>query len=160
MKTSITGIELIKHFEGFSAKPYLCPANYLTIGYGHVITEKEKLNSELFNLITKFQAEKILRNDLTKFERSVKALITVPLTQNQFDALVSFTYNLGAGALQRSTLRSKINRGEYSAAAAEFLKWIYAGGRKLPGLVLRRKEESLLYSSLRATNGSAAIYSN
>jgi lysozyme len=145
MKASLKGIELIKQFEGFSAKPYLCPANYLTIGYGHVITKKEKLGPHHSPLITKIQAEELLRQDLQKFESAVKKLISVPLTQNQFDALVSFTYNLGAGALQRSTLRQKINRKEHQLAATEFLKWVYADGRKLAGLLARRQAESTLY---------------
>ncbi len=145
MRTSINGIEVIKQFEGFSAKPYLCPANYLTIGYGHVISEKEKLSTHHSPLITKLQAEELLRHDLQKFESAISKLISVPLTQNQFDALVSFTYNLGAGALQRSTLRSKINRNEHQLAATEFLKWVYAGGRKLAGLLARRQAESTLY---------------
>jgi lysozyme len=145
MKTSINGIELIKKFEGFSDKPYLCPAGYLTIGYGHVIQEKERLNSQFSTLITKLKAEEILRNDLAKFEQAIKTLINVPLNQNQFDALVSFTFNLGAGALQRSTLRQKINRAEHQIAASEFFKWVYAGGKRLGGLVSRRSAESQLY---------------
>ncbi len=140
MKTSANGINLIKQFEGFSPTPYLCPANYLTIGYGHVIPAT---SNQL--LVTKLQAEEILRADLLKFETSVKKLINVPLHQNQFDALISFTYNLGAWALQRSTLRQKINRKEHELAASEFLKWVYAGGQKLTGLIARRRAEALLY---------------
>ncbi len=142
MRTSATGINLIKHFEGFSATPYKCPANYLTIGYGHVIKP-----SESFAELTKQQAEALLRADLQSFEGSVVRLITTPLRQNQFDALVSFAYNLGAGALQRSTLRQKVNRLEHHSAAAEFLRWVYAGGRRLNGLVVRRQAESVLYLS-------------
>ena len=140
MKTSLNGIELIKKFEGFSDKPYLCPAGHLTIGYGHVIP----VNTSQLR-VTKLRAEEILRRDLARFESSILKLINVPLNQNQFDALVSFTYNLGAGALQRSSLRQKINRGEYQIAANEFLKWVYAGGKRLNGLVLRRSAESQLY---------------
>jgi lysozyme len=89
MKTSINGIQLIKQFEGFFAVPYFCPANYLTIGYGHVISEKEKQKISIENYkITKFQAEEILQNDLIRFEKSVLDLILVKLNQNQFDALV------------------------------------------------------------------------
>lgn len=149
MRTSPTGIELIKRFEGFSAKPYLCPAGLLTIGYGHVVDEdiRVKLSSIPDNSITRQQAEYILRNDLYKFERAIHNLIKVPLTQNQFDALISFTFNLGAGALQRSTLRQKVNRGEHNQVTAEFLKWVYSGRNKLKGLILRRKAESELYAA-------------
>ncbi len=157
MRTSLNGINLIKTFEGFSAVPYLCPAKYLTIGYGHVVEEtgirkleagKEKIPVSSFQYpITRLQAEEILRNDLIRFELAVKKLITAPINQNQFDALVSFTYNLGAGALQRSTLRSKVNRLEHELAACEFLKWIYASGRKLSGLVARRRAEAEIYLS-------------
>lgn len=148
MKTSQNGIQLIKFYEGFSAKPYMCPANYLTIGYGHVISQAEKQKtSDLQNFkITKQQAEEILQNDLIRFENSILNLITTKLNQNQFDALVSFVYNLGAGALQRSTLRQKINRGEHNQAAAEFMRWIYAGGKILQGLINRRQAEANLYS--------------
>ncbi|MFO1242127.1 MAG: lysozyme [Rickettsiales bacterium] len=132
LSTSSDGIELIKRFEGFSAMPYRCPAGYWTIGYGHVLSQYAKM------LLTQEGAEIWLRGDLVKAERAVHRLLPVLLTQHQFDALVSFTYNLGAGALQRSTLRQKILRGEHHLAAQEFKKWVYAGGRKLPGLVRRR----------------------
>lgn len=89
----------------------------------------------------------MLRRDVVSAERSVLRLITVPLTDGQFDALVSFTFNLGAGALQRSTLRQKVNRKEHGEAAAELLKWCWAGGRKLAGLLARRKAEALHYLS-------------
>jgi lysozyme len=96
--------------------------------------------------ITPEQAEALLRQDVQTAEQAVLRLITVPLTDGQFDALVSFTFNLGAGALQRSTLRRKVNRGDHAAVPAEFRKWVWAGGRKLQGLVRRRKAETKLYS--------------
>ncbi len=95
--------------------------------------------------ITPEQAEALLRQDVQAAERAVLRLITVPLTDGQFDALVSFTFNLGAGALQRSTLRRKVNRGDHANVPAEFRKWVWAGGRKLEGLVKRREAELLLY---------------
>lgn len=137
------GINLIKRFEGFSAHIYVCPSGYQTIGYGHVVKEHER---EIFkNGITEKQAEELLRLDVQEAERGVLRLITVSLTDNQFDALVSFTFNLGAGALQRSTLRWKVNREEHEAAPAEFVKWVWAGGRKLEGLIRRREAEAALY---------------
>lgn len=142
MKTSENGLELIKRFEGLSLEPYLCPAGVWTIGYGHTspfVTEKSEK-------ITEQQAEELLRYDVVKFEKAVNRLITRKLTQNQFDSLVSFCYNLGSGALQRSTLRMKCNRMEDDQVPAEFLKWVYAGGKKLSGLVRRRAAEAGLYN--------------
>lgn len=135
------GIALIKHFEGFRSEPYLCAGGYRTIGYGHVIRPGEALQS-----VTEAEAEALLFRDLTLSERAILRLITVPLTSHQFDALASFTFNLGSGALQSSTLRQKVNRQEHEDAAQEFHRWVYAGGRKLAGLVRRRRLESLLYS--------------
>lgn len=135
------GLNLIKRFEGFSPKIYICPAGYPTIGWGHVVRPGEDFQ----NGIDESQGEEILRRDCLVSELSVSRLIRVPLTDGQFDALVSFTFNLGGGALQRSTLRSKLNRGEYDDAALEFPKWVYAVGRILPGLVKRRKAEQDLF---------------
>ena len=135
------GIDLIKRFEGFSAIVYMCPAGYPTIGYGHVV----KSHEDFSNGITEGQAEELLRQDAQIAERAVLRLINVPLTDGQFDALVSFTYNLGGGALQRSTLRRKINREEHAEVPEQFMRWVWAGGRKLKGLVRRRVAESELY---------------
>lgn len=140
------GIDFIKRFEGLSPTVYICPAGYPTIGYGHVVKPQER--EQFASGITTEQAESLLRQDVQTAERAVLRLITVPLTDGQFDALVSFTFNLGAGALQRSTLRRKINRGEHVAALGEFRKWVWAGGRKLEGLVRRREAEASLYHSL------------
>jgi len=138
-------LNLIKRFEGFSKTIYICPAGYPTIGYGHVVKEREM--EQFKNGIAETQAKDLLRQDVQEAEKAVLRLITVPLTENQFDALVSFTFNLGAGALQRSTLRWKINREEHKAAPAEFVKWVWAGGEKSTGLLLRRKAEAILYST-------------
>ena len=137
------GLELIKKYEGFSASPYICPAGYLTVGYGHVVKPHEVFDSP----ISPDFAEEILSTDVADAERAVLRLIRVPLTDGQFDALVSFTFNLGSGVLQRSTLRQKINRMEYSHVPKEFARWIYAGGKVLKGLVKRRNEEVLLFNS-------------
>jgi lysozyme len=139
------GIDLIKRFEGFSPTIYICPAGYPTIGYGHVVKPDERQQSA--SGITTKQAEAVLRQDVQTAERTVLRLINVPLTDGQFDALVSFTFNLGAGALQRSTLRRKVNRRDHANVPAEFRKWVWAGGRKLEGLVRRREAEAALYSA-------------
>lgn len=136
------GLDLIKRFEGFSRTVYFCPAGYPTIGYGHVVKDDEHFLSG----IDEAQAEELLRQDAQIAERAVLRLINVPLTDGQFDALVSFTYNLGSGALQRSTLRRKINREEHAEVPEQFMRWVWAGGRKLKGLVRRRAAESDLYA--------------
>jgi len=137
------GVELIKHFESFSSVIYICPAGYRTIGYGHVVKESEI--DRFKKPISEYEALKILEADILSSCRSVLRLINVPLTDGQFDALVSFTFNLGGGALQRSTLRRKINRYEHEEAADEFLKWVWANGKKLGGLIRRRAAERSLY---------------
>ena len=140
------GLDLIKRFEGFSPKIYICPAGYPTIGYGHVVLAHEQ--DQFATGITQAEATELLRKDVRIAERAVLRLISVPLTDGQFDALVSFTFNLGAGALQRSTLRRKANLGEHEGVPAELMKWVWATGKRLPGLVRRRKAEALVYSSV------------
>jgi len=140
MKTNEAGVSLIKKWEGFVNHVYLCAAGYPTIGFGHVV-----LKGETFTTITEEEAEELLKKDLGKAERAVTRLIRVPLTENQFAALVSFTFNLGSGALQRSTLRIKLNRGEYEEVPTELMKWVWAGGKKLKGLQRRRKAEGELW---------------
>lgn len=140
------GLNLIKRFEGFSPKIYICPAGYPTIGYGHVMLAHER--EQFAAGITQAEATELLRKDVRIAERAVLRLISVPLADGQFDALVSFTFNLGAGALQCSTLRRKVNRGEHQAVPAELVKWVWAAGKRMPGLVRRRKAEALVYSSV------------
>lgn len=140
MQTSKAGIDLIKKWEGFSAKPYLCPAGVWTIGYGstHGVTADTQPIGEEEGMAR-------LRLEVRKWETAISRLVKVPLNQHQFDALVSFIHNLGAGAFQRSTLRAKLNRGEYETAAGQFDKWVFAGGRKLAGLIARRGAERALF---------------
>jgi GH24 family phage-related lysozyme (muramidase) len=142
---SKTGLDMIKRFEGFSPTVYICPAGHATIGYGHVVKPQER--EQFARGITAEQAEALLRQDVQTAERAVLRLITVPLTDGQFDALVSFTFNLGAGALQRSTLRRRVNRGDHAGVPPEFRKWVWAGGRKLEGLMRRREAEVTAYIS-------------
>lgn len=139
------GLDLVKYFEGFSPVPYKDIAGYWTIGYGHLMSEYQDLRLSIS------EAEEILRHDLGKAERAVLRLIKVDLTDYQFDALVSFTFNLGSGALQRSTLRAKVNRRDYAGAAQEFLKWIRAGGKVSKGLLKRRRMESRIFLGLGTT---------
>ena len=140
---SDSGLALIRFFEGFQPKLYLCPGGYHTIGYGHVVRDGEAFPGG----ITPAEAESLLRQDVEAAENAVDRLLPVPLSPGQFDALVSFTFNLGAGALQRSTMRQKASRGDHEAAAREFPRWIYAGGRPLKGLLRRRLAEARLYET-------------
>ena len=138
---SSRGFTLIKQFEGFKATAYRCPAGLHTIGYGHVTKAGESISQPL----SESQAETLLLQDIEVAAKAVHRLIKVPLTQGQFDALVSFTFNCGAGALQRSTLRSCVNREEHMQVPAELLKWTHSCGKSLPGLMRRRMAEALLY---------------
>ena len=140
-KTSQRGIELIKSHEGLRLKAYHCPANVLTIGYGHTKDVYPNM------MITSQKAEKLLKEDLQRFEDAINESVTVLLSQNQFDALVSFSFNVGVGAFLNSTLRRLLNSKHYSQAANEFDRWVNGGGVKLLGLVRRRKEEKELFLS-------------
>lgn len=141
MKTSEKGLEIIKRFEGLELKSYLCPANVWTVGYGHTKTAKEGMD------ITESKAEELLREDIRMFEEGVQKAVEVKLDQEQFDALVSFTFNVGLGAFRASTLRRKLNKSDYKGAANEFKKWKFANGRILSGLVRRRKAEADLFTT-------------
>ena len=139
MRTSRKGIEFIKAHEGLRRDAYLCPAGVPTIGYGH--THGVKIGDR----ITEEQAERLLIGDLIVAETEVNRY-GFDLTQNQFDALVSFVYNIGAGNFRSSTLlkRLKANPNDPDIAN-QFKRWVYGGGKVLPGLVRRRNEESKLY---------------
>lgn len=137
------GIDLIKHFEGFSPTVYMCPAGLPTIGYGHLLKEGESYIS-----ITEDEAEELLRHDVQVAEKAVLRLINVPLTDGQFDALVSFTFNLGSGSLQSSTLRRVVNRRDHREVPTQLKRWVWSGGKKLKGLKLRRDAESILYKNI------------
>lgn len=147
MNVSDRGINLIQHFESFYPKPYYCPAGVLTIGYGTVIKDYRLF----MNGITKEQALEMMMKEVNRNEKSINRLVKVPINQNQFDALISFVYNLGAGNLQASTLLRKLNSFEYLEAADEFPKWRKAGGKVLKGLVRRRAAERNLF--LEGING-------
>lgn len=135
------GLDLIKSFESFSPTVYICSGGKRTNGWGHVLKEGDP------EVVTVEEANAILAKDLEVAECGVLRLISVPLSDGQFDALVSFAFNLGTGALQRSGLRQKVNREEFEDASKEFGKWVWAGGKKLKGLIRRRESERLLFLS-------------
>ena len=140
------GISLIKRYEGYKTTPYRCPAGLYTVGYGHVIGNGLQLPDEWNRTFSLGEIDELLRTDLARFERGVLRYCTVYITQSQFDATVSFSFNLGLGVLQRSTLRQKLNRGDYDGASKEFLKYTRAGGKVLKGLVRRRQAEYNLFN--------------
>lgn len=144
MKTSDRGVALIKAHEGLRLTAYTDPVGVWTIGYGHT-TAAGPPKVERGMKITDAGADAILRQDLAKFEGYVSSAVKVPLNQNEFDALVSWTFNLGPGNLRSSTLLKKLNAGDRAGAADEFLKWTKAGGKTLPGLVKRREAERALF---------------
>ena len=158
MKVSEKAIEMIKHHEGVRTRPYRCPALLWTVGVGHVIDPRHigvKLD-ERKNLpipdgwdrqLGMDEVNEILANDLVAFERGVLRLCPSNTSNGQFDALVSFSFNVGLGNLQRSSIRMKHNRGDFEGAAEAFMQWTKAGVKELPGLVKRRKDERNLYLS-------------
>lgn len=131
-------INLAKHFEGFSAVPYVCPAGYWTIGYGH-------LSHKDHPPISTQQGEVYLAMDMqTAYEATIKFCPTLlSASDPRLAAVVDFTFNLGAGRLQTSTLRKRLNECNWDEAAYELKRWVWGGGRKLPGLVARREVEAL-----------------
>ena len=158
MKVSPKAVAMIKHHEGVRQKPYRCPAKLWTVGVGHVlypeqaklpIDQRDAFNIKIedFRVFSMEEVDAILRADLDRFERGVERYITAPLTQGMFDALVSFSFNVGLGTLQRSTLRQKLNRGDKEGAAEELLKYCMAGGKILKGLQTRRLDERALFLS-------------
>lgn len=139
--TGEAGLALIKSFEGLRLEKYKDAVGKWTIGYGHLILPNESFS----HAISEADADALLRHDLEMTESGVHKLVTVDLNQNQFDALVAFTFNLGAGNLQTSTLLKLLNQGEYAQAADQFLRWNKAGGKVLAGLTRRREAERALF---------------
>jgi lysozyme len=159
MKTSEIGIQLIKDFEGCHSSPYLCPAKLWTIGYGHVLYPHQarmKTEERVSLCLAEDHAKvwgpdeivELLEKDLLRFEAGVLRLCPASIdNQCHFDALVSFSFNVGLGNLQASTLRMKYNRDDFEGAANEFPKWRKANGQVLQGLVRRREAEKALFES-------------
>ena len=155
MQVSQKGIDLITEFEGKRGKAYTCPGGYLTIGIGHMLTDFEQksgmveINGRLIDWepgLSDAQVEALLRQDLERFEIAVREAVKVPLNQDQFDALVSFCFNVGAGNLRKSTLLRLLNQGDYAAVPGQLARWVRAGGKILSGLVRRRAAEAKLWS--------------
>jgi lysozyme len=147
-KLSKRGLELIKKYEGFRANPYKCPAGVPTIGYGATYYPDGKRVKITDKAITEKQASDILKQMVIPYEKAVDTYCVDSINQNQFDALVSFAYNIGTNALKNSTLLKKLNvNANDPTIRDEFMKWVRGGGKKLPGLVRRRAEEADIYFS-------------
>lgn len=141
MRIDEHGLALIKAFEGLKLNAYRCAAGVWTIGYGHT------LGVNPGDTLTEQAADLFLRQDAAVAEASVNRYVNVPLTQNQFNALVSFVFNLGSGNFRNSTLLKKLNAGDYQGAGEELLRWVRAGDTTLPGLVRRRAVEKTLFGN-------------
>ena len=141
METSKTGLDLIKHFEGCELYAYKCPAGVWTIGYGHTKGVEPGMQ------ITDEDAHNMLVEELVEYESYINKLVTVGLNQNQFDAMVSWVYNLGSANLQASTLLKVLNAGQYGEVPAQMLRWNKAGGKVLEGLTRRRQAEADLFAA-------------
>lgn len=146
LKLSSVGLELIKKFEGLRLDAYLCSAGVPTIGYGTIVYPDGK-KVKLGDKITLKQAEEYLAFKLQRFEADIKRLVKVPLTQPQYDALVSFVYNLGTTNFASSTLLKRINERKFQEAAEQLLRWNKAGGKVVNGLTRRREAEKALFES-------------
>ncbi len=145
------GIQLIKNYEGLHLTPYLCPAKIWTIGYGHSRTVRAGMK------ITPEQADQLLDDDLRLAERAVQRLVTVPLNDNQFSALVSFVYNVGIANFENSTLLTLLNRGWYEQVPVQLLRWNRANGEPLGGLTRRRAAEARLWNTPSLDGTTEAI---
>ena len=140
-RTNDAGIALIKTYEGLHLTPYLCPSKIWTIGYGHTRTVRVGLK------ITADQADQMLDDDLRLVERAVQRLVSVPLNDNQFSALVSFAFNVGISNFEQSTLLRLLNRGWYEQVPAQLMRWNRASGEILGGLSRRRAAEGRLWNT-------------
>ena len=150
MKTSEKGIDLLKVLEegkGFSSKSYICPAGKRTIGYGHVILPEDDITEP----ITEEQAEDILEKDVVVAENAINKYVKVPLTQNQFDALVCFVFNVGKTNFKTSTLLKFINEQLWDKIPKQFMRWVYHDKKIIKGLENRRKIEVRLWNNENIT---------
>lgn len=151
-RVNADGLKLITSFEGFEPKWYRDPVGIWTIGFGHTDAAGAPKHATSNGLVLSAEAAtEILANDLGQYAEAVERAVKVPLNDNQFAALVSFTYNVGAGALAKSTLVKKLNTGNYGAVRSELAKWNKAGGKVMKGLTRRRTAEADLFEAKEAT---------
>lgn len=141
MNIGTKGLEMIKHFEGLELNAYQCAAGVWTIGYGHTKDVQQGM------VISENTANEMLVEELNEYESYITSLVTVELNQNQFDAMVSWVYNLGVGNLKASTLLKVLNAGDYAGVPAQMMRWNKAGGKVLEGLTRRRQAEADLFAN-------------
>ena len=141
VQTSSKGIEFLKASEGFRSDPYFDGGGYMTVGYGHLIKSGEDYGEGL----TKEEAERLLEADLQEAETVVEVYVDVPLKQHQYDALVSFAFNVGSSNFKKSTLLRLLNEGKYEEVPKQLLRWNKSGGKVLKGLTKRRKREAEIF---------------
>lgn len=141
MNIGTKGLEMIKHFEGLELNAYQCAAGVWTIGYGHTKDVQQGM------VISEDTANEMLVEELNEYESYITGLVTVELNQNQFDAMVSWVYNLGVGNLKASTLLKVLNAGDYAGVPAQIMRWNKAGGKVLEGLTRRRQAEADLFAN-------------
>lgn len=151
MKLNQAGLDLIKHFEGCKLTAYRDPVGIWTIGYGHTDMTGNPPKVRPGLKITAAEADAILRTDLKKYEQAVRDVVTVDLTDNQFSALVSFTYNVGPGNLNKSSVLRRVNAMQFGEVPGRLMLWNRAGGAVLRGLTRRRKAEGELFMSVAAS---------
>lgn len=157
LQVSKRGVEVLRHLEGAAQRAYVCPAGLMTIGVGHVLTKDELYSGKIFidgdevkwrDGLTDKQVDGLLRQDLYFYQKCVAAYVTVPLSSYQFDALVSFCFNVGMGAFRGSTLLKMLNRGEYAAVPAQLKRWNKCNGKTLNGLTRRREIEAGMWQGI------------
>ena len=141
MKIGYEGLKMIKHFEGLELNAYQCAAGVWTIGYGHTKVVQQGM------VISEETADEMLVEELKEYENYINDMVNCPLNQNQFDALVSWVYNLGPANLQASTLLKVLNAGDYAGVPAQIKRWNKAGGKVLEGLTRRREAEADLFGN-------------
>ena len=157
MSVNQATLDLIESFEGFVPKWYLDPVGIWTCAYGHTdAAGSPKYADNPAATFTQAEGQVILQNDLAKIEQEVMSVVKVPLNANQYGALVSFTYNVGIGSLESSTLLKLLNAKGYTGAQNQFGRWVFAGGAVLPGLVRRRAAEAKLFGTPDATVTTAS----
>lgn len=145
MKLSDNGVRLLAEWEGLRLHPYRDAGGKLTIGIGHLITKEELIGAKFDDGLTKEEALALLAVDVKPAEQAVRGCIEAPLQQHEFDALAIFAFNIGSSAFRKSTLRKKLNAGDYVSVPSELRKWVRAGGKRCQGLANRREKEIALW---------------
>lgn len=146
LKTSENGIKLIKHYEGCQLKAYLCHTGKITIGFGHTSFIKGRVLT-INDVITQEEANNLLKEDIVVFEKGVNQLVSVPINQNQFDAMASLAFNIGLGNFKESSVLKNVNKKDFTNAEKSFMLWVNVNHKPCQGLIKRRSSEVYLFSN-------------